>query len=83
MRPARTCGSIVGRGSKMRWRPDRRSGNAGPVPWDGTWVISMPAMRLNNSPEKCEVLPGPADAKLSCPGRALAYAISSFIIGNR
>ena len=30
-----------------------------------------PAMRLNSSPEKCEVLPGPAEAKLNCPGLAL------------
>src|SRR6266581_1753038 len=34
-------------------------------------------MLLKISPARCGVLPFPAEGKLSLPGRALAYAISS------
>jgi hypothetical protein len=37
----------------------------------------MPARCLNISPAKCVPLPVPAEANLTCPGLALASAISS------
>ena len=37
----------------------------------------MPAMVLNNSPERCCVVPTPAEAKVSLPGCARASATSS------
>src|SRR6185437_12793106 len=43
-------------------RPDIRSVSAGPPPRYGTWVNSIPAVRLNNSPHKCWMVPTPGDA---------------------
>src|SRR6266545_3051557 len=38
-------------------RPGKRSLSAGPAPRYGTCSISMPAMRLNSSPERCTEVP--------------------------
>jgi len=38
--------------------------------------MSMPAMVRKSSPARCDVVPLPAEAKLSLPGFALAYWIS-------
>ena len=81
IRPLRTCGIMVAIGSKIICtRPASRSGTATPVPLYGTCNMSIPVMRLNNSPERCPVLPVPADAKVSWPGLALASATSSFTL---
>ena len=37
----------------------------------------MPAIVLKSSPARCDVVPLPADAKLSLPGFAFAYRMSS------
>src|SRR4051794_39428472 len=51
---------------------------AGPAPLNGTCTRSSPAKSLNNSPERCGVVPVPADAKVYLPGFFLISSISSF-----
>ena len=45
---------------------------AGPLPRNGTCTMSTPVIILNNSPAMWEVVPIPAEPKLSLPGLALA-----------
>ena len=42
----------------------------------------MPAMAFKSSPERWWTVPTPEDGKLSLPGCALAYAISSASVRN-
>ena len=58
-------------------RPGIRSFMAGPAPRYGTWVISMPAMRLNSSPLRCGEAPMPVEAKVTLPRLALASSMNS------
>ena len=37
-------------------------------PLNGTWTRSSPCESLNSSPERCGVVPSPAEAKLYYPG---------------
>src|SRR5256885_2402940 len=61
--PARTLGSEPGRlSNKKSTRPPSRSVKAGPAPLYGMWVTSTPAMLFIISPERCKVVPKPADA---------------------
>src|SRR6266702_1577612 len=49
------------------------------------WTMSISAMLFKSSTDICGEVPMPADAKLSWPGRCLAYAISSatdFTVGE-
>src|SRR4029079_7266367 len=57
--------------------PPIRSVSAGLLPLYGTCVISTPVIVLNSSPDRWIDVPLPDDAKLSLPGFAFAYAISS------
>ena len=52
--------------------PPIRSVAASAPPRYGTWTMSMPAMVLNSSPARCDVVPLPADAKKTRPGLARA-----------
>src|ERR1700684_3863088 len=64
-------------------RPEMRSVMAPPVtPRYGTWVISTPAMCLNNSPARYGIEPMPGDAQLILPGLALAKAMKSASLAN-
>ena len=49
----------------------------GPVPRNGTWVMSSLASILSSSPARCAGVPLPPEPKLSFPGFALACATSS------
>src|SRR6266516_4891083 len=61
--PAFTCSSTVGMLSKMTsTRPGIRSLIAGAPPRYGMCVIATFAIRLNNSPHRCSVVPLPEDA---------------------
>src|SRR5262249_59716220 len=53
---------------------------AGAEPLNGTCTRSRPCESLNSSPERCGVVPSPAEAKLNLPGCALVYAISSLTL---
>ena len=69
------------RGENIRsMRPPSRSVTAGPVPRYGTCSISMPAICMNSAPERCDAEPTPDEPKLSLPGLALAWAISSAVL---
>src|ERR1043166_5327208 len=60
--PARTCGSAGVTLSKIRSRrPAITSCSAGADPRYGTCVISIPVMRLNNSPDRCTDVPMPPE----------------------
>jgi hypothetical protein len=50
---------------------------AGAEPLNGTWTRSSFCDSLNNSPERCGVVPRPAEAKLYLPGLARRCAINS------
>ena len=50
---------------------------AGPAPENGTWTTFSPAESLNSSPERCGVVPTPAEAKLYLPGVFLMTSTSS------
>src|SRR5215468_10566444 len=62
---------------KLSTRPGITSLSAGAAPRYGTWVSSMPATRLNNSPARCGPVPRPGEAKVSLPELALACAMNS------
>jgi hypothetical protein len=63
IRPARTLGSEPGKlSNSMSTRPPSRSFSAGPAPLYGIWTTSTPAMLFIISPERCNVVPNPADA---------------------
>src|SRR5262249_58805633 len=48
---------------------------AGADPLNGTCTRSRPCESLNSSPERCGVVPSPAEAKLYLPGLALTCAM--------
>ncbi|MNR00373.1 hypothetical protein D3C85_1161430 [compost metagenome] len=64
----------------IEMRPPSKSVNAAAEPLYGTWTISMPAIDLNNSPDKWLELPLPAEPKVSAPGFCLASATSSLTL---
>src|SRR5690348_11437945 len=76
--PDRTCSIDAGRLSNITCTcPAIMSVSAGAFPRYGTCTISTPVATLNNSPDKCWEVPTPADAKLTFPGFAFAYAMNS------
>src|SRR5687767_14143754 len=70
-----TAGGIVEKTSATS--PASSACTAGALPLYGTWIRSTPAMVLNVSPDRCNIVPLPEDAYGICPGRDLASAISS------
>src|ERR1035437_7536590 len=77
--PARTCGIAGGMPQKnINTCPPMRSGITCPAPLYGTCTMSIFSIVFSSSPERCCTLPMPGEAKVSCAGRALASAISSF-----
>src|SRR3954466_1872683 len=59
--------------------PLARSVNAGGAPLYGTCVHVTLTIERKSSPERCVMVPVPADATLIAPGFALARAIRSFM----
>jgi hypothetical protein len=57
--------------------PAINAASAGAPPLYGTWTISIPAMLLNNSPERWFALPMPDEAYEMRGLRVRAYVISS------
>src|SRR6185503_11587814 len=53
---------------------------AGPEPPNGMCTRSIFCDSLNSSPDKCGVVPRPAEAKLYLPGLALRNAASSMTV---
>ena len=66
-----TAGAAISESS----RPPMRSVNA--LPLKGTCSISIPAVSLKSSPERCCVVRTPGVANVSLPGLALAALIRS------
>src|SRR3954454_23547870 len=65
--PARTLGSEPGRLSNSKsTRPPSRSVKAGPAPLYGMCVTCTPAMLFIISPDRCKVVPNPADDRCIC-----------------
>ena len=60
------------------WLPSS-SDSAGPLPLYGTCSTLMPAMLANSSIAKWLVVPAPAEAIVSLPGRAFAAATTPAI----
>src|SRR5207249_1399542 len=76
--PVRTYSIEDGRLSNINCTcPLITSTSAGADPRYGTWTRLTPVFSLNNSPVRWTFVPLPADAKLSLPGLALAYAMNS------
>ena len=79
--PARMC-CITGSASEKiicTW-PPIRSCTASTPPLYCTPTMSIAAERLNISPTRCDMLPGPLVPKLSLPGDILAAATSSWTL---
>jgi len=71
--PALTYSIEAGKGSKPTCTcPARRSISAGPLPRYGTWIMLVPVIIINSSPNRWGGLPVPGDAMLSLRGLALA-----------
>ena len=64
--------------------PLARSVNAGGAPLYGTWVHVTLIIERKSSPDRCVMVPVPADATLISPGLTLASAVRSltFFTGN-
>src|SRR5262249_22580765 len=76
--PSLTCGTAgVSAVKAMNVWPARVAWMAGPEPLNGTGTMSRFCDCLNSSPERCDVVPVPACAKLYLPGFALRNAINS------
>ena len=75
---ARYCTRAPGILSKIMWTwPARRSCIAGAAPRYGTCTISTPAIILKSSPDRCSVVPLPAEAYEYLFGFFFSSAISS------
>src|SRR3979409_2093051 len=53
---------------------------AGPLPPNGTWTRSRPSVMLNCSPNRCDGVPVPGEAKLYLPELDLMSATSSLTV---
>src|SRR5687767_5829406 len=60
--------------------PEMRLMNAAPEPLNSTCCMSTPAVCLNSSAVMCGLVPTPGEPNVSCPGLALASAMSSFTL---
>src|SRR5262245_54935516 len=79
--PSLTCGTTgVTTVKAMRVWPASADWIAGADPLNGTWTRSSPCESLNSSPERCGVVPSPAEAKLYLPGLALISEMSSLTV---
>src|SRR5262249_27684598 len=58
--------------------PPSKSVRAGASPRYGTWVMLVPVIIINSSPDRCCVVPLPADAMLILPGLALAWGFGRY-----
>ena len=80
MRPVLPCCTTVEIGASIICAsPDNTPVTDCPPPLYGTCTHFTPVMVMNSSPDRCEVEPLPAEAKVNSPGFAFDNAINSLI----